>query len=140
MSYLDANIFLYAILYEDEKANACKRLITEIIGGKKEGSTSILSWDEIVFIVHKNLGKDNAAREGRKFLELPNLVFIKADEKIIQQAQKLIEKYNLKPRDAIHAASALTNNIKEIISDDPDFDKIKELKRISPGNFSKTTK
>ena len=43
--------------------------------------------------------------------------------------EEIIEKYNLKPRDAIHVASALTNNIKEIVSDDPDFDKVKEIKR-----------
>ena len=36
----------------------------------------------------------------------------------------------MKPKDAIHSACAIKNGIKEIISDDPDFDTLKEAKRI----------
>ncbi|MEK6973865.1 MAG: type II toxin-antitoxin system VapC family toxin [Nanoarchaeota archaeon] len=41
-----------------------------------------------------------------------------------------IEKYGLKPRDAFHLAIMENFNIKEIVSDDSDFDKIKGIKRI----------
>ena len=57
-------------------------------------------------------------------------MFIGANKSILFKAQQLIEEYNLKPRDAIHAATALVNGINEIISDDSDFDKIKEIRRI----------
>ncbi len=40
--------------------------------------------------------------------------------------------YNIRPRDAIHAACALENNTNIICSFDDDFDKIKEIKRIKP--------
>jgi predicted nucleic acid-binding protein len=39
-------------------------------------------------------------------------------------------KYNLSPRDAIHLASALSRKAIAIVSDDEDFDQIKEIKRI----------
>ena len=48
------------------------------------------------------------------------------------KAQKLIKFYNIKPRDALHAATALLQGSNEIISDDIDFDKIKEIKRLKP--------
>ncbi|HLC86770.1 MAG TPA: type II toxin-antitoxin system VapC family toxin [Candidatus Nanoarchaeia archaeon] len=130
MNYLDANIFLYPILYSDKKANFCRDILLEVVKGKVAAATSILTWDEIVFTLKKLLGKEIAVNEGRKFLQMPNLSFIKVDEQIILNAQKLIEIYNLNPRDAIHAASALMNNCKEFVSDDSDFDKIKELRRV----------
>ena len=36
-----------------------------------------------------------------------------------------MEKYGLKPRDALHAATALENKITTIVSCDEDFDKLK---------------
>ena len=44
---------------------------------------------------------------------------------------KLMDQYKkLKPRDAIHLAVALNFGAKTIISDDGDFDGIKEIERI----------
>ena len=52
------------------------------------------------------------------------------EESTIRRAQRFVEKYKLKPRDAIHAATAISHGISQIISDDPDFDKVSELERI----------
>ena len=60
----------------------------------------------------------------------PNLKILLIDSEIVGYAQGLIEKYNLKPRDAIHAASAIKNQVKEIVSNDSDFDDMEELKRV----------
>ena len=51
-------------------------------------------------------------------------------DKVIREAQKIVEKYRIKPRDAIHVACALKNGIKKVISDDPDLDRVKEIERI----------
>ena len=127
--YIDANIFIQGILREDNKS---KKIILKIADNKFTGVTSVLSWDEIVFIVRKFLGNDIAKIEGYKFFNLPNIIFVDAKKEIIMKAQKLVEEYNLLPRDAIHAATAISLNISEIISEDKDFDKIKVLKRIKP--------
>lgn len=128
--YLDANIFLNPILYDDVKAGKCKKIFGQIIDGDMAAVTSFLTWDEVVYVVQKQLGKEIAVVEGEKLLRFPNLTFFKVDEIVMAKAQELISKYDIKPRDAIHAASALVKGIREILSDDPDFDKIKELKRI----------
>ncbi|MDO8460660.1 MAG: type II toxin-antitoxin system VapC family toxin [Nanoarchaeota archaeon] len=129
--YLDSNLFLNSLLYEDEKANTCKKTILKIINKEIYGITSVLTWDEIVYVIGKNLGREIAIKEGEQFLRFPNLKFIDVNKEVILEAQKLIKIYKLKPRDAIHIATALSQNCTEIITDDSDFDGIKEIKRIA---------
>lgn len=137
MIYLDANIFLSSIVNPktDEQTIICTKILDKVISKDILAATSLLTWDEVVFIIKKTLGNELARIEGKKFLDFPNLTFLKVDEKVISLAQDLLTRYKLNPRDAIHAASALANNISEIISDDSDFDQIKEIKRIKLGNF-----
>jgi len=135
MIYVDSNVFIYSVVSKSKLASLSKNIILQIAEGKIDGATSILTWDEFFWVVRKTLGQEFAEIEGPRFLNIPNLKFIAADELIITKAQKIIEDYKLKPRDSIHAASAISRNIKEIISDDPDFDKIKEIKRIPIEKF-----
>ncbi len=130
--YIDSNVFIQAILREDVDS---RDVLRKIINNEFEGITSILSWDELVYILRKFINSESAISEGRKFLGFPNLKFIDAKKDIILRAQKLIEKYNIKPRYAIHAATALQAGVNEIVSGDADFDKISELKRIAPVNI-----
>lgn len=130
MVYIDSNIFIYSLGNTDKKTKACIEILKKITKREISGYTSFLTWDEFFFVIRKQMEKDKAIAESWKFLKFPNLTFLEVNERTIFKAQQLIQKYNLKPRDAIHAASALVNGIKEIISDDSDFDKIKELKRI----------
>ena len=136
MIYLDANIFIYPFVQENEaKVELHKALFIKIAKKEIIATTSILTWDEFTYALKKHLGRETAIIKGKKFLSFPNLIFLKIDENVAILAQDLFIKYNLNPRDAIHAATALTNNINEIISDDSDFDQIKEIKRIKLGNF-----
>lgn len=43
-----------------------------------------------------------------------------------------MERYRIKPRDAIHAAVALENKITSIVNYDKGFDGINEIERIEP--------
>ena len=128
--YLDANIFINAILYNDNKAIKCKEIISKIVKNETEGVTSVLTWDEVVYVIKKLIGSKKAEDYGNKFLNIPNLRLLNTDKDVIIRAQQLVNLYDINPRDAIHAATALKNNVKEIVSDDSDFDKIKEIKRI----------
>lgn len=133
MIYLDANVFIYPVIYDktvEKKALNAKNILIKMAEGALKCATASLTWDELTWIVRKTLGTKIAIEEGKKFLEFPNLKILSIDEKVIKEAQKIVERYKLKPRDAIHAGCAIKNNIREIISDDPDFDKIKEIKRI----------
>ncbi len=132
MIYLDANIFIYPVVNEGKDIERYEKLLFKIAKGEINACTSVLTWDEVAYNIGKLLGKEIGLTEGKKFLNLPNLILYVVDKDIIAKAQEVTEKYNLKQRDAIHAATMLQHNITEIISDDSDFDKVKEIKRIKP--------
>jgi len=133
LTYVDSNVFLYPVLYSKEVDPRVKKtsdILKKIATGELFAFTSVLTWDEVVWVVRKTMGVNEAQSQGQKLLGFLNLHFIEVNENILSKAQGLIVKYNLKPRDAIHIASALNQKIELIISDDQDFDVIKEIKRI----------
>jgi len=136
MMYVDSNVFIYPVIYDDrvvKKAKAAKAMLLRIAEGELEASTATVTWDELVWVVRRTLGAKVAIREGRKFLGFPNLIMLSVDEKTVAEAQRITEKYELKPRDAIHIGCAVRNKIGEILSDDPDLDVVKEISRIRLG-------
>ena len=132
MPYIDSNVFIYPTIYQTEaqpKAKKAKEILFKIESGELSAYTSTLTWDEVVWVVSRVLSRHDGISQGRKLLGFPNLEFINVDEGILTQAQTLIDKYKLSPRDAIHVASALGRKIKTVISDDEDFDQVKEITR-----------
>ncbi len=132
MPYLDSNVFIYPVIYDEEtepKARKAKELLLSIENGKLSAFTSTLTWDEVVWVVSRVMGRAEGVSQGRKLLDFPNLQFVAADENVLARAQKLLDKYKLSPRDSVHVASALQKRTKIVISDDADFDQVKEIKR-----------
>lgn len=85
--------------------------------------------DEILWNVKKHRDLDDAIDAGEAFLNFPNLELTNVTGELVAYALSIIKKYRLDPRDAIHAASAITGKTDYIVSTDPHFDKLKELKR-----------
>jgi hypothetical protein len=132
MAYIDSNVFIYPAIYQAEaqpKAKKAKEILLKIENGELAAYTSTLTWDEVVWVVTRVLGRDDGIRQGKKLLGFPNLEFINVDEGTLTLAQTLLDKYKLSPRDSIHVASALGRKIKGVISDDEDFDQVKEITR-----------
>jgi len=133
MPYLDSNVFIYPVIYQAEsepKAKKAKELLLRVESGEFEAYTSTLTWDEVVWVTSKTMGRREGIDQGKKLLGFPNLKFITTDDAVLSHAQRLLEKRRINPRDAIHIASALEKKITEIISDDTDLDIIKEIQRI----------
>src|SRR3989304_5606910 len=132
MAYVDSNVFLYRVLYQVEvqpKVKKAKEILLKVESGSLSAFTSTLTWDEVVWVVSRVMTRNDGEAQGQKLLGIPNLQFINVDEGVLTQAQTLMNKYKLSPRDSIHAASALDRRIKTIISDDEGFDQVKEIRR-----------
>ena len=129
--YIDSNVFLYPVLYSGIKeAETAREILTGIEQKNIQPYTSTLTWDEVSYVVERAFGKTDSIEVGKKFLNFPFLRFIPVDDEIIRRSQVIREKYNLKPRDSVHLSCAIERNISQILTDDADFDGIKEIKRI----------
>ncbi len=128
MIYLDSNVFLNAIL-DEEKGEMARELLRGVQDGNDRAATSALTFDEVFWVVKKHRGFDNALKAAKALLEMPNLIFIEVNDKVIWHAWELSKEYRLDPRDSIHAACALSRDIKTIVSEDEHFDKVKEVTR-----------
>src|SRR5271157_3689706 len=125
--YVDVNVFIYPILYdptEIPEANGAKIFLHKIIANEVAAHTSLLSWDEFVWVLRKQINPEFATEKGLDFLAFPNLTFESVTLETINYAQDLIGLHAIKPRDAIHLATAMLRNLTEIVTFDNDLDKI----------------
>ena len=132
--YIDSNVFLYATLSEKDIGNKAREIISKIKDGYYQAYTSVLTIDELTWNAKREIGREKSADIAKDFLSLINLEFLDVNKEIILTSLDIYKNEKLDPRDAIHLASMRIKNIKTIISSDPDFDKIKGIKRL---DFSK---
>lgn len=126
--YIDANIFVFANLI-DEKGKNARDILDQVVHGKK-AITSALALDEVMWVLVKNKIGSGMRNILETIYATPNLDIKEVGPLIPLQALDLIEKYKLKPRDAMHLAMMQQHNIDDIASDDADFDKVPWVKRI----------
>ncbi len=133
LSYIDSNIFLYAVLYDDERAARCRNVLSEIVDGKLDAVTSVLTWDEFTHVVEKVLDRPSGLIQGERFLHFPRLLFQPCTTDVLIRAQQVRASTSLGARDSVHAASALIARAGTLVSEDRDFDEIPDLNRRSAG-------
>ncbi|MBI2671828.1 type II toxin-antitoxin system VapC family toxin [Candidatus Woesearchaeota archaeon] len=127
--YLDSNVFIYAVVNTEKLGNKCRNLLKDIQVGKIIGITSCLTYDEIIWILRK-ICPDKITESSKNFLNL-NIKFADVNKLVLHKTENILEKYSLKPRDSIHIATMQINNCNKIISEDSDFDKVEDIKRIN---------
>ena len=128
--YIDANLFIYATIDNEPIGKRAKNILRKIKEGEYMAYTSTLTVDKFLWRVQKEIGKELAEQTVSIFFDLPNLELINVDKQIITSAVEIYKNEKLNPGDSIHLAAMKAKNIKAIISTDPDFDKIQNIKRI----------
>lgn len=130
-TYIDANILVYAFHPQDHPHQARSReLLLEVLRGGP-AITCALTIDEVVWTLRKGIGRHHAIEAARKVLKTPRLVIAAVHRSHVEQSLELADRTGLDPRDAIHAAVAIHDGCTQILSDDPDFDAVEDLERIS---------
>lgn len=129
MIYVDANVFAFAVLASDKQGVSAQDFLESIEKGR-HAITSALVLDELMWVLRKNRHPELIPNVIEDIYATENLEVKEVPAHIPLNALRFIEKHNLKPRDAFHAAIMEHFNISEIATDDKDFDKIKGIKRI----------
>ncbi len=153
--FIDANIFIYDILAVPEYVNSCKSFLKSVESAEVKGFTSILVISEVI---HKLMFSELIEKHGTK----PEAVLarMKKDPEIIASLKKykdivskisiigikvlpnseethgkagsFVEKYRLMSNDAINAALMKEYGIKDIATNDTDFERVDFLKVWKP--------
>ena len=130
-AFIDANFLIYLNTLRDRDALSLFENFFEELLAEYVLFTDILVLDEVLYV-------------SRSKYKVPYPITIKLLNKLIPKyisltpltlkeyvkAVEVIERYDLKPSDAIHAATCMVNNIKYIVSEDQEFDKVEGIKRL----------
>lgn len=132
--YADAGLFLLPVLHDDRVPSAASaaRFLGSVVRGSRKVSTATLTWDEVVYVVRRLLGPEDSIAKGVELLAFPNVMWHRVDLAVLQRAADLYRSLPVRPRDAIHAATALEAGERQILSEDRVFDRVEGLVRVWP--------
>jgi predicted nucleic acid-binding protein len=117
-------VFIHAALNPTELGQTAQRLLARVENEEIEASTSALTVDEVIWVVKRMRGMDQALEVGDALLNMRGLELIPVDENVLRDSIGLMRLHGFDPRDAIHAASALRRGADAIISSDSHFDSL----------------
>ncbi|MEX2703593.1 MAG: type II toxin-antitoxin system VapC family toxin [Candidatus Baldrarchaeia archaeon] len=128
MRYVDVNVFVYWLTSDPKFGGRATEIIKRIEKGEKALTSTLTVW--LTHIVLKN-ATENYSEENllKSFKELTGLKIVDLTFKDFEKALTYSKEYNLDLEDSIHFAVAIRFGIREIYSNDEDFDKT-PLKRI----------
>jgi predicted nucleic acid-binding protein len=150
--YLDTMI-PYALLRNID-ANSVKSLFSRLQTGELEAFTSVLTFDELAYRLLLAAIRDNhsgnpldhlrqneasliatyspqIAAEIQRLQTFPHLTLLDVTSSDITQMHQLMQKYHLRPRDALHLAAMHKCNCFNLVSLDADFDHVPYLQRFT---------
>jgi predicted nucleic acid-binding protein len=137
--YVDSNIFISAILDERSIGKDCSKVLEMITDRRILCASSLLTMDEVLYVLRKKTSKDDSIRYVKSFFTMP-IRWIEVDRATVIGMLEAVEKEDLKPRDAIHLSTMRMQGIDTILTEDTDFDGIEGIKRISPSDLIRETK
>lgn len=135
--YIDTNIFVYAVSDKGETGELARKLLKRIEDGEIEASTSSLAFSELVYVLMRISDRETAINAGENFLALNNIGIETMGKSTCRIALEAMRQYSFKPQDAMHYAVMKETGISEIISEDTDFGKAKDIRRYTQKEFLK---
>ncbi|MGB9628155.1 MAG: type II toxin-antitoxin system VapC family toxin [Thermodesulfobacteriota bacterium] len=133
--FIDANLIMYSLGRSHPLRDPCKKILERIRAGQILAVTNTEVLQEILhryFSIGRSTLGEIAYQSMVQFCVTISPITIQETNKALE----ILKGYrDITSRDAIHAATMINNGIKEIISTDPHFDLIPEIKRIDPSRL-----
>lgn len=127
---VDTAVFAYALGGEHQYREPCRLVMDRARRGELQFHASVEMVQELVFHRMRLGGRSAAVAQGRAARSA--CVMHAFDGEVLTRSLELIERTNVRGRDAVHAATALVTGLVAIISPDPAFDDIAGLRRLDP--------
>ncbi len=133
-TYIDSNIFIYAFEEPTALGDFCRKILFSTQAWGIQSITSCLTYDEVVHVLRRQWPKDLVIEYAENLLFSPT-VFVPTHKEILTLSLEFINATSLKTRDSIHVATMKFHNVTTIISEDKDFDAVREIRRLSAKQF-----
>ena len=134
--FIDTNIFLYSVGRNHPLKPGSVAVIHRIQDGEIMAVINTEIVQEILYHFQSIKQLLLGIRLAKDAVSISSQI-LPVEEEDLSLAIELLESYpKIQTRDAFHAATMIHNGIKEIISTDPHFDLIPEIKRIDPTKLS----
>ncbi len=134
MIFIDANIFLRAILQDDrEKAANCLKFLGRVDRGELEAATSVLVLNEILWVLEGlGVGRQEIVKRLKAIAASNVRVLDCGNSSAVLESLHVYEELGVDFIDALNSCTARENGIMKITSYDEHFDRIKFIERIEP--------
>jgi len=134
--FIDTNIFLYSVGRDHLLKPGSVAVIHRIRDGEITAVINTEIIQEILYHFQSIKQLPIGIRLAKDAVSISSRI-LPVEETDLSLAIGLLESYpKIQTRDAFHAATMIHNGINEIISTDPHFDLIHEIKRIDPTKLS----
>ncbi len=122
--YWDTTCFLAWLKEEPDKVDFCRGVIQGCQEGRIKLITSTLTLAEVLFLRRGPKIPPEDAEKIKAFFEHRYIAAASLDRSTAEKAQEIFWNYDIKPNDAVHAATAVRLGIQIFDTFDPDFDKL----------------
>jgi predicted nucleic acid-binding protein len=115
---LDTSVFIYHLEAHPRYQPLTQELLMGVQAGRQAAVTSVITVMELT-IRPWQLGSSSMAREYEALLvHFPNLMLADVTRVVARRAAQLRARYNLRPADALQAATALLNEATAFVTND----------------------
>ncbi|MDJ0270838.1 MAG: type II toxin-antitoxin system VapC family toxin [Aigarchaeota archaeon] len=129
--FMDSNLLIYLNAVRAAEARAAYENFYLNLLAENKAYTDVLVLDELLYISKKKYNIPyNVSIQFIKSIVQPYVEILALGSEEFGKASEIINSYNIKPSDALHAAAMTVNSISKIVSEDKEFDRIKGLNRI----------
>ncbi len=105
--YWDSDMFLGWLIHEPDKERACRAVLREAEAGRLLIVTSALTIAEVLWIRGQPKLSRDQAEQIERFFKHKYIAFRNVDRTIAEAARQVVWDYDIRPKDAVHVATAL---------------------------------
>jgi predicted nucleic acid-binding protein len=131
-TFLDANVFLYAIGADSPHRDPCRAVLEAVGEGKLDGVTSSEVLQEILHVRSRRVDVQDGVSAVRAAAGMVAEVLPVTSEDVLEACRLMESHSSLDARDALHAAVMINADLHVLVSLDSDFDVLPQLKRMAP--------
>lgn len=125
-------MFLYAAGREHPLREPCRRVLERVAEGTLPANTNVEVVQELLYVLWRRGFADEGIRLARSVVGLfPEMIALTRED-LLRAMERIEERSELTPRDAIHVAAMERHGIETLVSADTHFDGVEGLRRIDP--------